>query len=156
MTKFKPGDRVLTTAFPPGVDASRGHRVGDLGTVLGAGEDSDGTHYVYVEFDYVSGRQQRQGMPQGGFSVDCWACKADELKHELEITPELLEEGLKGLAEILGEETPMRTITIETTWRSVQTVEVPDDYEFTGGLDEEWADQVDAAGASLVDWDVQE
>jgi hypothetical protein len=46
----------------------------------------------------------------------------------------------------------VKTIEIRCRWESTHAVEVPDDYEFGGGLDSEWADQVDASTASLVDW----
>lgn len=46
----------------------------------------------------------------------------------------------------------MKEIRITCVWRSDHTIEVPDDYEFTGTLDDEWADQVDTSGAELVDW----
>ncbi len=49
----------------------------------------------------------------------------------------------------------MKEIHIITTWRSTDIVEVPDDYEVGNTLDEEWADQVDASGAELVDWEVR-
>ena len=50
----------------------------------------------------------------------------------------------------------MKTIHIELVWRSVQTVEVPEDYVFTGTLDEEWTYQIDLNIAELVDWDIVE
>lgn len=46
----------------------------------------------------------------------------------------------------------MKTIHIETTWKSIDAVEVPDDFDLGGTLDDEWADQVDANGAYLTDW----
>lgn len=46
----------------------------------------------------------------------------------------------------------MKEIRIRCEWSSTHTVEVPDDYEFTGALDDEWADQVDAHTSELVDW----
>lgn len=49
----------------------------------------------------------------------------------------------------------MKVIVVEAMWESRQEVEVPDDYEWDGrSIDPEWADQVDAHTASLVDWDV--
>lgn len=46
----------------------------------------------------------------------------------------------------------MKELRITCTWRSTHTVEVPDDYQPGGTLDEEWADQVDATTAELTDW----
>lgn len=51
----------------------------------------------------------------------------------------------------LEEETVTRTVVC--TWRSTHEVELPASYKPGGTLDEEWADQVDTAGAELVDWD---
>lgn len=49
----------------------------------------------------------------------------------------------------------MKKIKINAYWKSVSIVEVPDDYEYTSGeLDDEWVDEVDSAGAELVDWEV--
>lgn len=48
----------------------------------------------------------------------------------------------------------MKTVTVRCDWRSVQQVEVPDDYEIGSTLDDEWADQVDPGGAYLLDWEV--
>jgi hypothetical protein len=47
------------------------------------------------------------------------------------------------------------TVTVTATWRSTTEVEVPDDYEFNGSIDEVWAEQIDSASAELVDWDVE-
>lgn len=47
----------------------------------------------------------------------------------------------------------MKEIRVRTFWEASHTVEVPDDYEPEGGLDEEWADQVDSGTAELVDWE---
>lgn len=49
-----------------------------------------------------------------------------------------------------------KTMTVHVTWRSTQEVEVPDDYEFNGGLDDEWVGQVDINCAEMVDWDLTE
>lgn len=46
-----------------------------------------------------------------------------------------------------------KEIGVRCTWSSYHTVEVPDDYVFTGRLDEEWADQVDTSTAELIDWE---
>lgn len=48
----------------------------------------------------------------------------------------------------------MKELRIECTWRTTHTVEVPDDYEPTGGLDDEWADQVNSGPAELIDWEI--
>ena len=48
----------------------------------------------------------------------------------------------------------MKTIMIRTTWTATHEVEVPDDYEFGSGLDDEWIHQVDAHTAELIDWDL--
>lgn len=48
-----------------------------------------------------------------------------------------------------------KTITISATWKSTHTVEVPVGYEPTGGIDDEWADQVTSEVASLVDWEIR-
>jgi hypothetical protein len=50
----------------------------------------------------------------------------------------------------------MKELIIRATWKSSHRVEVPDNYEFTGGLDEEWADQIDTSTAELTDWEVTE
>lgn len=50
----------------------------------------------------------------------------------------------------------MKTMTITTTWKSVQNVDVPDDFELPDTLDEfpeEVLEQLDALGASLTDWE---
>jgi hypothetical protein len=46
----------------------------------------------------------------------------------------------------------MKTLRVVCRWETIQDVEVPDDYEIGSYLDKEWADQVDSANASLVDW----
>lgn len=49
----------------------------------------------------------------------------------------------------------MKTMWITATWETSHEIEVPDDYEWDGrSIDAEWADQVDATCASLVDWTV--
>lgn len=48
----------------------------------------------------------------------------------------------------------MKTLNIRCEWYSNHKVEVPDDYEYTGSLDDEWADQVDPSTASLFDWEI--
>lgn len=48
----------------------------------------------------------------------------------------------------------MRTITVHTTWKGTQQIEVPDDWEYDGTLAEVWADQVDSGGAYLADWEI--
>jgi hypothetical protein len=48
----------------------------------------------------------------------------------------------------------MKTVDVTCTWRSTTRVEVPDGYEFDGGLDPAWADQVDPSTAELVDWTI--
>jgi len=50
----------------------------------------------------------------------------------------------------------MKQVTVYTKWRATHVVEVPDDYVFDGSLSDAWADQVDASGAYLADWDVIE
>lgn len=47
----------------------------------------------------------------------------------------------------------MKTLTVYAKWRSTHTVEVPDDFEDDGTLNEVWADQVDPSGAYLADWE---
>ena len=49
----------------------------------------------------------------------------------------------------------MKTLRIRTYWEAVEEVEVPDDYEWTGNLDNEWADQVDAHASSITDWELE-
>ncbi len=46
----------------------------------------------------------------------------------------------------------MKEVTVYCRWETRHIVEVPDDYEIGGTLEDEWADQVDSGGASLVDW----
>lgn len=49
----------------------------------------------------------------------------------------------------------MKTIKIETTWRSVTDVEVPDDFVLSGNLLEvpyDVLEQLDSSTAELVDW----
>lgn len=48
----------------------------------------------------------------------------------------------------------MKTITVHTTWKATDRVEVPDDFEDDGSLNDAWADQVDSSGAYLADWEV--
>lgn len=48
-----------------------------------------------------------------------------------------------------------KQLTVHTTWKATQTVEVPDDFEDDGTLHEAWADQVDASGAYLADWEIR-
>lgn len=47
-----------------------------------------------------------------------------------------------------------KTIRVRCRWDSTHDVEVPDDYVWTGRLDDAWADQVYANDPSttLVDW----
>lgn len=50
----------------------------------------------------------------------------------------------------------MKTLSVECTWRSITTVEVPDDYEWDGrSVDDVWAEQVDSHNAELIDWEVR-
>lgn len=54
----------------------------------------------------------------------------------------------------------MKTVTIRTTWEASATVEVSDDWEIPDRLDDfgddahgcPIVDQLDTAGAELVDW----
>jgi hypothetical protein len=51
----------------------------------------------------------------------------------------------------------MKTITVECTWKSTHEVEVPDDFEDTGHLDDfpaEALQDMTAHTAELVDWSV--
>lgn len=51
----------------------------------------------------------------------------------------------------------MKTITVHATWRSTHQIEVPDDFEDTGHLDdfdEEALEEITSQGAELTDWGV--
>lgn len=49
----------------------------------------------------------------------------------------------------------MKTITVHTTWKRTQQVEVPDDFDPYNPDDDSWMDQVDPSGAYLADWDLR-
>jgi hypothetical protein len=52
----------------------------------------------------------------------------------------------------------MKEITVEATWRSSHTVEVPDDFQDTGHLEDfpnEALEQMTSEVAELVDWRVR-
>jgi hypothetical protein len=51
----------------------------------------------------------------------------------------------------------VKTITVHATWRSTHQIEVPDDFEDTGHLDdfdEEALEEITSQGAELTDWGV--
>jgi hypothetical protein len=48
--------------------------------------------------------------------------------------------------------TGVKAIRVTVRWESDHEVEVPDDYEWTGELDDVWADQVYPTSAWPVDW----
>ena len=51
----------------------------------------------------------------------------------------------------------MKTITVECTWRSSHRIEVPEDFTDTGHLGDfppEALEEMNTAGAELVDWRV--
>jgi hypothetical protein len=53
----------------------------------------------------------------------------------------------------------MREVTVECTWRSTHTVDVPDDFKDTGSLSDFPADaleEMNAQTAELVDWTVRQ
>ena len=52
---------------------------------------------------------------------------------------------------------PDKEVTVSTTFRSTETIEVPADWKWDGSLDAllEFTD-LDASTAELVDWDVRE
>ena len=47
----------------------------------------------------------------------------------------------------------MKEIHIRCEWVSDHVVEVPDDYEWSGGLDDEWADQLTPQRAEIFSWE---
>lgn len=54
----------------------------------------------------------------------------------------------------------MKTFRVTSEWRAIDTIEVSDDeaeeIQKNPGTLGEWAEQIDANGAELIDWDIKE
>jgi hypothetical protein len=94
--EFKVGDRVRTTDFPTSVDTTRGHRVGDVGTIVGR-SGFRGEQWI-VRFDF------RQGVvlydTDDNVHDDCWACGPEILEYAAP-TPDEVQKALDDLETLL-------------------------------------------------------
>jgi hypothetical protein len=113
--EFKVGDRVRTTAFPGGVTEARGHKVGDVGTVVGH-PPSRPDHYL-VRFDRSQGleRMDRDGV----LHKHVWHCDAGVLEPFATPTPEEIAEVIAELNKLVDPPT--------STWAEHDRLEWADD-----------------------------